>query len=138
MAYESESLLWKRDQWRVPTALDKAQVHLIPASVVEALPRSLHRKKQNEQEDKRACLIGISFHIPSVALTLFIILADFAGAQQTPAPIYRSDEVYLRVATWNTVWWPGVVESFPGVLTVNKITWQMQQSFLAEVSTTLT
>ena len=88
MAYESESLLWNRDQWRVPTALGKAQIHMIPASVTEALSRSLQRKKQDEQEDRRASPVGNSFHIPSVALILFIILTDFSRVQAIPAVIY--------------------------------------------------
>ena len=84
----------------------------IPGVILASLPRKLGRDAA-QMEQQRASLIGNAFHVPSVAIVLFLILADLAAASSVRPPIYAADEAYLRHATWNTVFWPGVVREFP-------------------------
>ena len=69
-------------------------------------------------EQARASAVGNSFHIPSLALVLLVLFSSACQATAVPTSrlAYSADEQYLRLATANTVWQPGVVEASPFLL----------------------
>jgi len=131
LSYEEESLLWHASgAWRQPTAYDRAQFHLIPEAVLDALPRSLNSDAK-KREAIKCSLIGNGFHVPSVVVILFAILADLAQATAVPSCIYAADEAFLRKAAWNSVWWPNVVQEHPALLSVDKVVKEIHEIFRA-------
>jgi hypothetical protein len=114
-SYEEESLLWHRSgAWRQPTSYDRAQFHLIPEAILNAVPRSLTTDAK-QREAWKCSLIENGFHIPSAILVLFALLADLVQSCELPPCIYAADEAYLRTAAWGSVWWPGVVQHHPAL-----------------------
>ncbi|CAE7861519.1 DNMT3A, partial [Symbiodinium necroappetens] len=100
--YEENALLWKKDQWRVPNSSERAQIMGIPPAALKWAPRTPRSETQAEQV--RCSLIGNSFHVPSCMLALIMLFQLCPQASAIPP---------------DSVWQPGLVDNFPGVLGLN-------------------
>lgn len=126
MAYEEEALLWTAGphdklQWMVPTPYVRAQAMGIPRDLIDALPDNTETEKGSKDAIRNSAL-GNSFHVPSVALFmvfLFQLVAATAGSVQVP--IYVGHELFMREACKGTCWEPGVMESYPGLLSGSQV-----------------
>ena len=124
-AYEPNRLLCRdvngRSEYRVPNAREKAAMHLIPECLLSGFP----------SEAGKASAVGNSFHIPSLALILLIFFQSMHPVVAIdPRLAYGPEEAYLRRAAAGTVWEPGVVQSFPGVLGPSEVADRIMKIFL--------
>ena len=118
-SYSDSSLLWKGDQWRQPCPVERASLMGIPAGLVRDIPR-----EQAIEPRKTAignCLIGNSFHVPSLMLVLIILFQAQSAVTSTPVSFpMRSDEEHaLKVRIAGTIFEPGRLEKVPGLWSPN-------------------
>ena len=129
-AYEEHSLLWRKEEWRTPTPEERSQVMGIPPACTEAMQGTAAVRTQ-----KRNSAIGNGFHIPSL-LAIFCLLqavcvakACFLPTQVATVgiPAQPTDHVAMRVR--DTIWEPGYLENFPGILDAAAVTASMRHQF---------
>ena len=130
-AYQVDRMLWRSDEARLPFSFEKAHIHCIPRCILSAKPREFHETAA-QREVIRASQVGNSFHLPSLALILLVLFQAIGRGQAAPTFSYPGAEAYLRSATADTVWQPGVVDSFPGLLSPAAVTAQFSAIFLSE------
>ena len=66
LAYEVHSLLWKGDSWRTPTPAERAHLHGMPSTMLDAIPSS------SDPRERTAVLnsaVGNGFHVPPSCLS---------------------------------------------------------------------
>ena len=112
--YEETALLWKKDQWRVPNSSERAQIMGIPPAALKWVPRAPQSETQAEQV--RCSLIGNSFHVPSCMLALIMLFQLCPQVSAIPPAAYVGLEKHVRQNAQDSVWQPGLVDNFPGVL----------------------
>eukprot|EP00435_Cladocopium_sp_Y103_P000858 s5581_g1.t1 len=113
-AYEDNSLLWRDDTWRQPLPAERAQMMGLPPDSLGCVPGepSVQRQRQNS-------LIGNGFHIFSI-MALFCLLPQLLEAKIPPALVDVA-EVDLRQRLDQTVWEPGRLDHFPGLLSAPEV-----------------
>ncbi|CAE7513615.1 DNMT3B [Symbiodinium sp. CCMP2592] len=126
--YESHALLWKGDQWRQPTASEKAAMMCIPSSLLSALAFCLEAKPE-VAERRKASAVGNSFHVPSIMLALILLFQLVPQACAIPTVRYCAMEERLRHQCQGTVWQPGLVDSFPGLLSASDVSLRLTELF---------
>ena len=112
--YEENALLRKKDQWKVPNSSERAQIMGIPPAALKWAPRTPRSETQAEQV--RCSLIGNSFHVPSCMLALIMLFQLCPQASAIPPAAYVGLEKHIRQNAQDSVWQPGLVDNFPGVL----------------------
>ena len=115
LAYAEDALLWKGNVWRCLLPSEKAQLHGLPSDVIKAIvvPDCL--------EAAQASAIADSAHMPSLALLLSRVLQCVNLMPAPVAPLCPADERRLRQSVRGTVFEPGLVESFPGIMTAAQL-----------------
>ena len=121
-AYEEQSLLWRQDEWRQPFPSERAQMMGVPPSAVAAVSATMPKKRQLQNS-----LIGNGFHLPSI-LILLCLLPQLLEAKVTP-PLTPLGERELHQRIVNTVWEPGRIDSFPGLLSARSLTDDLKVTF---------
>ena len=123
-AYEAESLLWKQDEWRQPTPMERAQIHGLPPGLVQAIQAETSSQKIARQNS----IVGNGFHLPSVMLVLLILfqLAPAADTASVYLGLPDAQESALRQRICHTAFDQQVVKAFPGVLTSKDLMASMQ------------
>eukprot|EP00435_Cladocopium_sp_Y103_P050860 s71_g15.t1 len=113
-AYEERSLLWKDSQWRQPLPSERAQLMGVPPESFNMVPGDgpLRRQRQNS-------LLGNGFHLFSV-LALMCFLPQILEAKMSPH-LSSAMETELHARLLHTVWEPGRLSTFPGLLTAADI-----------------
>ena len=121
-AYEEGSLLWRGEEWRVPTPAERCQVMGLPPAAVSQVegPQAVRTQVRNS-------LIGNGFHLPSVlALMCFLPLLM---ANKIPYPVVDYTEASLKQRLESTVWEPGRIDTFPGLMDAGSVILTTQQCF---------
>ena len=133
-AYETKSLLSKSTAagtiYRTPLAVERAEVHCFPSSVIE---KTCSRGRTPEDmEDRRCSLVGNGFHIPSIMLALILL----ASLQQTVSyrvpvntPLAELWEARLRNAIRGSAFEPGTCRAFPGIYDAPGIVHELWELF---------
>ena len=129
-AYEEHSLLWRKEEWRTPTPEERSQVMGIPLACTEAMQGTAAVRTQ-----KRNSAIGNGFHIPSL-LAIFCLLqvvcvakACFLPTQVATVGIPAQPTNHVAVRVRDTIWEPGYLENFPGILDAAAVTASMRHQF---------
>ena len=111
----SEALLWKGESWRVPSVREKASMHCIPHAVL--------RNIRNTPDDvaTRHSALGNSFHLPSFAMVLCILLSCVVQSTAfAPLPaLCDPAECFIASRISRTVFHPGVCQSYPGCVSAD-------------------
>lgn len=117
-AYEEQSLVWKRDQWRTLEPSERAQAMGVPIAAVAATTGHAEQRRA-----KQNSLLGNGFHLPSVIVILLMLpqLLEAKLVRQPAAP-----DSALRARLHLTVWEPGRLDHMPGLLDAEAITQEMQ------------
>ena len=115
--YVAEALLWKGDQWRVPSHSERAQIMGISPLVMQWAPKGDSSSQRSLSERVRCPLLGNAFHVPSCMLALIMLFKLCPQASSIPPAAYVGLEKHVRCQAKDTVWQPGLVNSFLGVLT---------------------
>ena len=129
--YASSALLWKGDQWRQPLASERAAMMCIPSSLLSSLDFCLNAKPQ-ESERRQASAVGNSFHVPSIMVALIVLFQLVPQTCAIPVAMYGAMEGRLRAQCHDTVWQPGLVDDFPGLMSASDMQVRVQELF-AEV-----
>ncbi len=123
-AYEEHSLLWRNDKWRVPSPSERAEIMGLPPGLLRPVAGS-----QDQRVQAQNSLVGNGFHIPSVMLLLCLI-PQLLQAKFIPYHMDDVHEVALHRRLQGTVWQPGRIEVFPGILDAAQILPEIQSQFL--------
>ena len=113
--YKSDALLWKGSAWRVPSVREKASMHCIPAAALKAV------HSHEDDVAARHSALGNSFHVPSFAMVLCVLLAGIAHSTALrPGNELRDPaEAFIAARLEGTVFYPGFCQSFPGCVTAD-------------------
>ena len=123
-SYERESLVWRQDQWRQLTPSERAQMHGLPPSLVQAISAPTAKERTARQNSA----VGNGFHIPSLMLALLIAFQlipplDAINLYQQPMEL-QERELQARVS--HTAFDPQVLNSFPGIMVNTELMVNMQ------------
>lgn len=113
-SYEEGSLVWRDEHWRQPSVLERCQLMGIPPSVLDSVSGPPERRRQVQNS-----LIGNGFHLPSIMLLLCLLPQLLEGKIPTPVLDYEEQALVARLD--NTVWAPGRLRTFPGLLTASDV-----------------
>ena len=113
-SYEEGSLVWRDEHWRQPSVLERCQLMGIPPSVLDSVSGPPERRRQVQNS-----LIGNGFHLPSIMLLLCLLPQLLEGKIPTPVLDYEEQALVARLD--NTVWAPGRLRTFPGLLTARDV-----------------
>ena len=121
-AYEEHSLVWRHDQWRTLSPVERAQIMGIPVAAISHVsgPANLRHQVQNSW-------LGNSFHIPSI-LVLLCFLPQLMAAK-IPPPWALDCESNLKARLTGTIWEPGRIECMPGLLTSDDVVNEVASMF---------
>ena len=113
-AYEDHCLLWKGTEWRQLLPHERCQLMGWPAETVASVkgPGASRRQTQNS-------IIGNGFHLFTL-LALFCMAPQVLGSK-LPPQLSCWEELALRERLSGTVWEPGRMAAFPGLLSASKI-----------------
>ena len=123
-AYEKESLVWRKEQWRQLTPAERAQMHGLPPSLIAAIHAPTVQGKVALQNSA----VGNGFHMPSLMIALLIafqLIPGLDAAQLHQNPIDQ-EEQDLKMRVSHTAFDPQVVEAFPGKLSQTQLMESMQ------------
>lgn len=119
--YQDDSLLWKEREWRQPN-------HRETLAMLGFLPRTLDLVEAHVMDAKAreaACnsLAGNGFYLMSVMVFFFVVFSCIssaeAGIARAQARFSRcGQESSMRVRVRGTVFQPGLVDSFPGLMSI--------------------
>ena len=120
-AYTAESLLWRKDEWRQPGPEERAQMMGFPAQCLQAVqgPAAVRRQRQNS-------MLGNGFHLPMI-VALFCLLPGVLS-MKVPRPLFDLAERKLQERLAGTVWEPGRLQVFPGLLSSDQVVQSMQRT----------
>lgn len=120
-AYEEASLLWRNSSWRVPSPDERAMMMGIPPSAVAAVPVPEPKRSQ-----VRNSLLGNGFHLPCVMCLMCMLLSI---SEAKPMLSRFSPKHELRAKLQHTLWEPGYLEHFPGLLGPSEVLEIMRLQF---------
>ena len=111
-----------------PSARERAFLMGFPPDMVctRACDQTESRRKL---ENKRCSLLENASHVPSVMVVMSLAHALLPPPEPIPRPIYAAFEARLRGAAQGTVWQPGLLDSWPGVLSSAALLAHVRQSF---------
>ena len=109
-AYEEHCLLWKQETWRQPEPHERCQLMGWPAEAVSSIRGSGTRRRQVQNS-----IIGNGFHLYTL-LALFCMLPQVLSTKLT-LELPCMEELALKERITGTVWEPGRLTHFPGLLT---------------------
>ena len=114
-SYKPEALLWKGESWRVPSVREKASMRCIPHAVLKNI--------RNTPDDvaTRHSALGNSFHLPSFAMVLCILLSCVVQSTAfAPLPaLCDPAECFIASRISRTVFHPGVCQSYSGCVSAD-------------------
>ena len=113
-AYEPRHRLWRGNKWRLPESSERLEMHGLPTGCLEFATSSAD--DSYSREEARNCLIGNGYHLPSVMLFLVLLLQCVPPATSVSWPLACKDERHFKAELQGTVWEPGKLEFFPGIL----------------------
>ena len=122
-AYEERCLVWHGESWRTPSPNERCELMGLPPDLLSPVAGSQARRTQ-----ARNSLVGNGFHIPSIILLLCLIPQVLEAKICTSLP--PADESALRSRLRGTVWEPGTIEVFPGLLDADQVVQALQAQFL--------
>ena len=105
-AYEEANLVWRQSEWRVPSPSERSMMMGAPSSATAAVQDREPRRTQI-----RNSLIGNGFHIPCIFMCMLVHLCE---AKPVLCRFSPHDELAERLQ--HTLWQPGFLESFLGLL----------------------
>ena len=120
-AYEAPSLAWKGPSWRTLSPGERAQILGVPPECLSRVPGHSELKTQRQNS-----ILGNGFHLFSI-VALFSMLPQILGTKLPPIP--DAAEVDLLARCVHTVWEPGRLEQFHGLLSADEVIFQMQSMF---------
>ena len=121
-AYEANSLVWKGPTWRTLSPGERAQIMGVPPESLGHVPGGPELKTQRQNS-----ILGNGFHVFSV-VALLSMMPQVLGAK-LPSPLFDPSEVGLMSRCSHTVWEPGRLDHFHGLLGAGEIIHQMQFMF---------
>ena len=127
-AYEDHCIVWKAGAWRTLDHEERCEVMCWPVGCVEGV------QQQTSHQHFRATansLGGNGLHLPTIMLAFVLLLQTASGCVLPGHLPYARMESDLRGLVANTVWQPGFVESFPGVLMAEQL-WGYVRSIFHE------
>ena len=126
-AFENNSMLHKGHYSRIPDPDEKCDMMGIAADMVRIpIDHSPTQEESHDRVARSASLVGNSLNMPTIMLALLILLQLPYPAESKMWSMTHVEEQRLRANTWQTFWWPGVLESWPGVLHAADITADMR------------
>ena len=121
-SYSDSSLVWKGNSWRTLTPEERGQIMGYPPESFSAVSGSAAARVQAKNS-----MIGNGFHLYSL-MALFCFLPALLEAK-IPDPVVCQEEASLRSRVAGTIWEPGRLLSFPGMLDACEVTAQMKLMF---------
>ena len=121
-AYEAPSLAWKGPSWRTLSPGERAQILGVPPECLSKVPGHPELKIQRQNS-----ILGNGFHLFSI-VALFSMLPQILGTK-IPPPLPDIAEAALLARCVHTVWEPGRLDNFHGLLSVDEVLFQMQSMF---------
>eukprot|EP00439_Symbiodinium_sp_Y106_P015209 s167_g2.t1 len=103
-AYEEGSLVWRQNEWRVPSTGELSMMLGIPLSATAAVPDPEPRRTQ-----VRNSLLGSGFHLPCI-MCLMCMLLSLCEAKPTLSRFCPKDVLAAKVQ--HPLWEPGFLERF--------------------------
>ena len=108
--HDENALVWKGDACRCLYPSEKAQLYGLPSDLLKAF--------HCQNDTVRASVVASSIHVPSIALV-------FSHALQCVPQVSRSlsaaDEALLKKRVAGTVFQPGIVDSFAGLVCASQL-----------------
>lgn len=121
-AYEECSLLWRDQMWRQPYPSERCQLMGLPFAAVSAVTGDASQRRQSQNS-----WVGNGFHIPSIIAVLCLLPGLLAA--KIPPPFSEASELDFHGRLVGTVWEPGRLESFPGLLSAQNLVQEMRSMF---------
>lgn len=121
-AYEEASLLWRGEEWRQPQPVERCQLMGVPFAAVAAATGDAPTRRRIQNS-----WVGNGFHIPSVVAILCFLPSLLAA--KIPPPFSPASELELHERLVGTVWEPGRLDTFPGLLDAPSLVHEMQSMF---------
>ena len=121
-SYSDSSLVWKGKSWRTLTPEERSQIMGYPPESFSSVSGSATARVQAKNS-----MIGHGFHLFSVMALLCFLPALLEA--KIPSPLPCDDEVSLQSRMAGTVWEPGRLQSFPGILGADELVAEMQLMF---------
>ena len=111
----------KNEEWRQPLPTERAQMMGFSAQCFNGVPgpAAVRRQRQN-------CMIGNGFHLPMV-VALLCLLPRVLEAN-IPCPLADVDETLLKDRVLGTIWEPGRLQAFLGLLSSNQVVDRMRRT----------
>ena len=122
-AYEEHCLLWKGPEFRQPDPDERAQIMGWPVGLTDEVDNMLSTSSRARRQAALNSFIGNGLHLPCIMMAFVMLLQTAGGCNISYHLPYDPQEKALRDQVAGTVWQPGFVESFPGVLSAEQI-WQ--------------
>ena len=120
-AYETESLVWKGEEWRPLNPRERAQIQMLPTSVVTTLATS---KEPIAKRRIQNSAVGNGFHIPSLAV--FLAMLSHLAPPVASTTLFDAEEQALRRRIRGTAFDEQIYERFPGLLSAVDIIGEMR------------
>ena len=121
-SYSDSSLVWKGKSWRTLTPEERSQIMGYPPESFSSVSGSAAARVQAKNS-----MIGNGFHLFSVMALLCFLPALLEA--KIPDPLPSDDEVSLQFRMAGTVWEPGRLQNFPGILGADELIAEMQLMF---------
>ena len=129
-AFETNSMLHKGHHMRVPDADEKCGMMGIQEDMVALPAQTTHvAPSMLGTQGRSASLVGNSLHMPTIMLALIILL-------QLPQPTCGRlwsmscvEERKLQGNTWGTIWWPGMLDEWPGIMSAHDVVEDIKDMF---------
>ena len=121
-AYSDSSVVWKGDVWRTLTPEERSQIMGYPPESFSAVSGNAAARVQAKNS-----MIGNGFHLYSV-MALFCFLPALLEAKIPPL-LPSSEECALQSRLLGTIWEPGRLQQFPGILHAGDVVREMKTMF---------
>ena len=121
-SYSDSSLVWKGNSWRTLTPEERGQIMGYPPESFSMVSGSAASRVQAKNP-----MIGNGFHLYSLMALLCFLPALLEA--KIPEPTVCNEEASLRSRVAGTIWEPGRLIAFPGMLDAGEVTAQMKLMF---------
>ena len=124
-SYEEVSLAWKGESWRTLTPDERALIHGIPPDAVGNA--TLKAMPENKRVQIRNSWIGNGFHIPSLVLVLWALVAEGCSLR---TPLQCVSEQHLRASIPGSAFDIAVLQALHHDFEVHSFVQEVQSLFM--------
>ena len=124
-SYEEVSLAWKGNAWRTLTPDERALMHGIPPDAVGNA--TLKKMPESKRVQIRNCWIGNDFHIPSLVLVLWALVAEGCSLR---VPLQCVSEQHLRACVSGSAFDTAVLQALHRDYEAHSFVQEVQSLFM--------